>query len=118
MGLLGKLVYGAFQHEPLGLGDEIDLNVPLGPPPLRYYAAQGNCWRFFRSNAFDVSALGPFRVIDIKTYSALSYVASGGFSKPQLYPACLLPVLRLVERACDLFPSVFSTRMLVTLERT
>jgi hypothetical protein len=49
--------------------------------------------------------------------SAIAYAASGGFSKPQLYPTAALPVIRKFEKALDLFPALFATRLLVILEK-
>jgi hypothetical protein len=49
--------------------------------------------------------------------SAISYVASGGYSKPQLYPTSMLPLLKRLEKVLDLFPVLFATRLLVVLEK-
>ncbi len=117
MGALGRLVYGAFHHEPLGLRKEIDWTVPEDKPPLRYYAAQGNAWRMFFHRAMPSHTATPLTLRDVRTYSALSYVASGGFSKPQLYPRALLPFMRGIEHLLDSAPRLFATRLLVVLER-
>ena len=49
MGLLGRIVYGLFHHEPLGLGEKIQWSAPAGfsPDDMTYYAAQGNAQRVF-----------------------------------------------------------------------
>jgi hypothetical protein len=52
-----------------------------------------------------------------KRLSALSYVASGGYSKPQLYPDRIYPFLRAIEPTLERFPMLFSTRALVVLEK-
>ena len=51
MGILGRIVYGLFHHEPLGLRDEIRWWAPAGfsPSEMTYYAAQGNAHRIFFS---------------------------------------------------------------------
>jgi hypothetical protein len=81
MGLIGRFVFGHFHHEPLGLEDEIQWNAPdgfSGREP-RYYAAQGNASRVFGSAAFK-DELRMCRIADIKCFSGLAYVASGGGS--------------------------------------
>ena len=54
MGMLGRLVYGLFHHEPLALDAEIRWNPPEGfvPDEMNYYAAQGNAERVFFSELF------------------------------------------------------------------
>src|SRR5439155_1618562 len=49
MGLLGRMVYGLFHHEPLGLMDDLPWWAPAGfsPDEMTYYAAQGNAHRVF-----------------------------------------------------------------------
>lgn len=119
MGLLGRLIYGLFHHEPLGFGDKITWDHPEGQlPALDYYAAQGNCWRMFKTQADPLPKHLPFTVSGVRTMSAISYAASGGFSKPQLYPTfCYRPITKL-EKVLDLVPSVFATRMIVVLTKS
>jgi len=119
MGMLGRWVYGCFHPEPLGLADEIEWDVPeemfLEKGGGGYYAAQGNAHRIFvKSEGAD--RIAPFRVAAVERIAAVSYVASGGFSGPQLYPRCFLPLMRFLDRLAGILPSVFSTRLLVVLE--
>jgi len=118
MGLLGRIVYGCFHHEPLGLTKQIQWSPPLGEKPtLKYYAAQGNCWRMLHQLSFRNHILSSFDIIDTKFFSAWTYIVSGGFSKPQLLPTCTYPALRLLEKVTDKLPLIFATRMLVSLQR-
>ena len=118
MGLAGRFVYGLFHHEPLGLRQSIQWEPPQGETiGLNYYAAQGNCWRIFRQKSDPITKYPAFALKDTILMSALSYVASGGFSKPQLYPTALYPFIVRIERVLDIIPSVFATRMLVILEK-
>jgi SAM-dependent methyltransferase len=117
MGLLGRVVFGAFHHEPLGLSDEIQWEVPGGLIRERsgYYAAQGNASRVFGSNTFR-EQLRSWRVAEVTHFSALAYLGTGGFRGPQLYPMAALPMLNRVDSFLSRFPSLAS-RMLVVLEK-
>jgi SAM-dependent methyltransferase len=117
MGLIGRFVFGHFHHEPLGLNDEIEFNAPDGFSGLEptYYAAQGNASRVFGSEAFK-DKLHPWRITEIKYFSGLAYVASGGFRGPQLYPEKFWPFANRIDSALSRFPRLAS-RMLVVLER-
>ena len=119
MGLAGRLIYGCFHHEPLGFGQPIQWEPPDdNKPSINYYAAQGNCWRMFFRQSDPISAYPFFDITLVTTKSALSYVASGGFSKPQLYPAALHPLVTQIDRILDLLPRLFATRLLITLTKT
>lgn len=116
--VLGKVVYGLFHHEPLGLKERIHWTSPSGwdARDVDYYAAQGNAWRvFIRGEVGELPAA--IKVVNVRRYSAISYVLSGGYSKPQLYPARLLGVMRKIDSLCDCLPGIFSTRMLVVLQK-
>jgi SAM-dependent methyltransferase len=116
MGLIGRIVFGHFHHEPLGLEDEIEFNAPegfSGTEPA-YYAAQGNASRVFGTEDFK-SELGAWRIAEVKHFSGLAYVASGGFRGPQLYPMRLLPLFDVVDSALSRFP-MLASRMIVVLE--
>jgi len=80
-----------------------------------YYAAVANASRVFGSGDFDDKFRG-WRVLEIKYFSALAYVASGGFRGPQLYPAALLPCLNWMDSLLSTVPKLAS-RMLVVLEK-
>lgn len=117
MSLLGLVVYGLCHHEPLGLRDRIDWSAPADfcPENPDYYAAAGNAWRAFcRSPGADLTG---WRRVETKRSAALSYVATGGFRAPQLYPAALLPLLQRMDAVLDFLPALFATRVLVTLEK-
>lgn len=116
--LLGLLVYGALHHEPLGLRAPItwDPRTTWKPDEHSYYAAQGNAYRvFFGSERHHIT--DAWEVVSRARLSALSYVLSGGYSRPQMYPSSLYPVMRLVDRVLDGAPLVFATRLMVVLQR-
>ena len=118
MSLLGRLVYGVFHHEPLGLKEAITWDAPAGFESENhgYYAAQGNAYRIFvrgeRPGPFD-----GWKVARVSRHPDLSYVASGGFAGPQLYPRMLHPLMKAIDLLARPLPWFFSTRLLVVLEK-
>jgi hypothetical protein len=118
MGLLGRFVYGVFHQEPLGLRWSINWLAPDGFDPERadYYAAQGNAFRVFVRNEFKED-MKSWKISKLQELPDLAYVASGGFSKPQLHPVALLRAVRGIERLLAPWPRLFATRLLAVLER-
>jgi len=118
MGILGRIVYGLFHHEPLALKDEIRWRAPaeFSPDEMTYYAAQGNAHRIFFYGE-GASELADWRIVRRSRYAGIPYVASGGFRGPQLFPDRLLPAMRVIDRVASRIPALFATRLLVTLER-
>lgn len=119
MGLLGLLVYGLFHHEPLGIHNNISWCRSRDDSlrPNRYYAAQANAHRIFYKKEFAEFLLG-WRVVKLQRFAAISYVASGGFRRPQLYPIALYPLMKLLDQGLSWLPFLFATRMLIVLEKT
>jgi SAM-dependent methyltransferase len=119
MGLLPRVVYRLFHHEPLGFGEDIHWNPPntmdLGNAP--YFASQARAWRiFYRGEG--TSHLDGWRVRECVAWSDFAYLASGGFSKPAMYPAICLPWIETLDRLFTrIHPSTFAGRMLVVLEK-
>ncbi|HSK88522.1 MAG TPA: class I SAM-dependent methyltransferase [Anaerolineales bacterium] len=118
MSALGLFIYGVPHDEPIAIMKEIQWSAPEGWSPERidYYAAQGNATRIFGGSRFRPKLLD-WRKIETIRLSAIAYAASGGFSKPQLYPTSMLPLIKKLEKALDLFPALFATRLLVILEK-
>jgi len=115
--LLGRLVYGPFHPEPLALKEPLTWSAPEGwsPDDLDYYAAQGNAHRVFLRGEFTYPG---WEKLQAKRYAEVSYVASGGYSKPQMYPDFLFPLVKRIDKVLDLFPMLFGTRLLVVLKKT
>jgi SAM-dependent methyltransferase len=115
---LGLLVYGMLHEEPIAFMKAIDWDAPEGwsPDQIDYYAAQGNASRIFLGKRFHQQLINWKNVKTIRL-SAIAYAASGGFSKPQLYPTSALPLIRKLEKVLDLFPTLFATRLLVILQK-
>lgn len=116
--LLGVVVYGLLHKEPIAWRQEVVWYAPPGwdAHQVDYYAAQGNATRVFFSR-LTPSLLRDWNIVTRKRFAALSYVASGGYSGPQLYPDSLYPLLRTLDSWLDKLPPVFATRILVVLEK-
>ena len=117
--LLGRVVYGLLHREPLGLSKPIQWQAPTGwkPTDVDYYAAQGNASRIFLDREIGIEDQG-WSLVRVKRLSSVSYVASGGYSQPQLYPTRALPAMRRLDALLDGLPWAFATRLLVVVEKT
>lgn len=118
MSAIGLVVYGLLHEEPIAITQAIEWFAPEGwtPDKTDYYAAQGNATRIFVKKAY-LPKLTAWRKVKTIRLSAIAYVASGGYSSPQLYPTSMYPVLKKLEMLLDRFPDVFATRLLVILEK-
>lgn len=120
-GLLGAMVHAWFHPEPTGWGsdiqwlptEEIDLKNPA------YYAATANAYRVFvrRSPQWLLQGRDSWKTLETRRICSFRYVASGGYSGPQLYPDFMYPFLTRLDSVLSRFPAVFSTRLLVVLEK-
>lgn len=118
MGFLGRLIYGWFHHEPLGLDRPFAWEAPAGfdPETTPYFAAQGSATRFFL-NRERTDYESDWSVVEVRRLAALSYAAAGGFTRLRFYPVAALPAMRLLDRLLDRVPGLSATRLLVVLER-
>ncbi|MEY2409467.1 MAG: hypothetical protein QOF48_2137 [Verrucomicrobiota bacterium] len=113
MSVSSLAVYGWFHHEPIGLRQEIE-TAAQAPANRDYYAAQGNATRLF----FGRESLGwppGWRLFHAEAVSSFSYLLSGGFSKPSLYPRRWLSGLQKVDASLSRWPRLFGARCLVGL---
>jgi SAM-dependent methyltransferase len=110
--LMGRLVFGLFHHEPIGMNAPIHRAESL-PRPRAYYAAQGNATRLF----FRESEIPGWTKSHSQIIGAFAYFLSGGFSKPALYPAAFLPLLLKLDSALrTAAPGIFGARCLIVLQ--
>lgn len=116
--LLGRLVYGVLHHEPIALSEPLHFDAPPGfdPGAHDYYAAQGNATRIFWGGE-SMEQFKSWNLVARERYAALSYVLSGGYSKPQVYPTKLYEFMKVIDHVCELVPSIFATRTLIVLEK-
>ncbi len=115
---LGMLIYGLLHVEPIGHAKNISWFAPEGwqRHEMDYYAAQGNATQIFVQQKF-MDQLSDWKIIDTKRIAALAYAASGGYSGPQLYPAGAYPLIKSLETFLQHFPILFTTRLLIVLEK-
>jgi hypothetical protein len=104
--------------EPVGRPKDIVWVAPEGwsPDDMDYYAAQGNATWIFTRDHYS-SELNQWNVLETKRIAALAYAASGGYSGPQLYPTAAYPLIKSFEKLLQLFPALFTTRLMVVLEK-
>jgi SAM-dependent methyltransferase len=115
---LGFIVYGLLHHEPIKLFSKITWKAPLtiDPSILNYYAAQGNASRVFRSKKY-LQHFKQWKIVDKKRVASISYIMTGGYSKPQMLPEKCFPVLNRLDKYLSFLPNLFSTRFLIVLEK-
>ncbi len=106
--------YGILHHEPVAWRQKIDLRPELARP-RRISAAPGPAPRLFLG-AGD-GPPGGWSVLKAERFAAFAYLLSGGFSRPALYPARCLGLLRGLDRALTGAAGLFGARCLVTLRR-
>ena len=107
------LVYGLFHHEPVAWNAPINYS-DNAPSEDRYYAAQGNATRlFFRLKP--ATWLKGWKVFHKSPVVSFSYVLSGGYSRPAMYPEMALPFIQKIDAFLSYMPSVFGARCLIGL---
>ena len=116
--LAGRIVYGPLHHEPIGDDRAIISTAPASfdPQQHHYYAAQGNTTRMFWKGE-SPDAIEGWEVVARERLGAWAYALTGGYSKPQLYPASLYPLMTGVDRLAELVPYLTALRALVVLRR-
>ncbi len=118
MGWMGRIIYGLFHREPLGLNEPIAWEPPAGlkAADFPYFAAQSRAWEMFRPSQLPPQ-LANWKNEEVLFWSSLDYIASGGFRGPQLYPLAMWPMVRGLDRVLSRFPWLFASRMLVVLSK-
>ena len=104
-------VYGLLHHEPVARRAPISFAETL-PRPRDYYAAQGNATRLFFQRENPDWPRG-WSIFHAEAFASFSYLLSGGFSKPALYPAAWLARLGWCDRQLSRWPRWFGARCLV-----
>jgi SAM-dependent methyltransferase len=110
---LSMMVYGLLHHEPVAWKASINYSDDL-PSEDCYYAAQGNATRlFFRLET--EKWLKGWKVFHKRPIVSFSYLLSGGYSKPAMYPEAALPIMQRIDSMLSHLPLFFAARCLVGL---
>ena len=119
MSALGLVSYGLLHHEPISLSTEITVYAKNEKEVEEsgYYAAQGNAYRIFQKQKKYGELLSKWDVINYKKYSAISYLLSGGYSKPQLYPTSVYGFMKVIDSVCNILPILYATRLLAVIKK-
>jgi SAM-dependent methyltransferase len=117
MSVLGFLIFGLFHHEPIGFGKKIKWNNFTSTYVPKYYAAQGNAFRLFVKNTHFNLYNDKWRIHKIERKAVISYVLSGGYRGKQLYPEKWYSFMKKADKIFDFFPAIFSTRLLIVLDK-
>lgn len=118
MSPVGRFVYGAFHHEPLGF------SVRFKPSKaeleqmedLPYFAAQSSAHRLLRNREIP-ELLRMWQIVEIQEIVSFAYLASGGFRGRQLYPDKMLPIIKRLDALLSRWSAFFAARILVVLEK-
>ncbi len=116
LSVLGYAVFGWLHPEGVKRRHHITWESPNGAAlhNPEYYTSQGNATSIFLGSEFK-DRLSEWTSIRVTRLSALAYLGTGGYTRPQLAPDPVMPMIQGLERFFDLFPAVFATRMLVVL---
>lgn len=118
LSMTGLIVYGLLHHEPLAVFKGISWLAPeqFEPWTATYHAAQSNAEKVFFGKRYR-SKLAAWDFVTRKKYAAFTYILSGGYSKPQLFPSRWYKQLKKIEKYMDGLPFLFGTRALIVLQK-
>ena len=114
----GRVVYGLFHHEPIGMRLPLTWRAPAGfkPGDADYFAAQGSATRIFWRRE-DPARLAGWEILEVTPLPSFEYFATGGFSGPQLGGPRVFKLWRGLDRALKAWPRLFAARLLVVLRK-
>jgi SAM-dependent methyltransferase len=117
--LTGRVIYGLFHHEPVGMGLRVTWDAPSGfkADDADYFAAQGAATRLFWRKE-EPSRLEGWDASEVTALPSFEYFATGGFSGPQLGGPGLFRFWRWLDRVLSRWPNLFAARLLVVLKRS
>jgi SAM-dependent methyltransferase len=114
----GRLIYGLFHHEPIGMGLPFTWHAPaeFNADDSDYFAAQGSATRvFWRRESPD--SISRWATVEVSPLPSFEYFATGGFSGPQIGGPTVFRLWRGLDRALARWPNLFAARLLVVLKR-
>ena len=106
-------IYGLLHNEAVAWSETINF-LEQQPDHNHYYAAQGNATRLFFKKE-QAKWLEDWNIFHRQPIVSFSYIFSGGYSKPALYPEYILPVLQKIDTLLSRWPSLFASRCLIGL---
>lgn len=118
MGIIPRIIYKLFHHEPNGFNIKIEWNkIPKKKPKRNsYFAAQSITWRAFFNRELDLRS--NYKVKKIQCFSDFAYLGSGGFSYKSFYPLSFFYFFKIIDKLLTKISSrLFAARMLVVLEK-
>lgn len=116
--LSGRIVYGLFHHEPLGLSRAITWEAPesFNPDKMDYFAAQGSASRVFwwKENPEWIKC---WETEKVQPIAAFAYFITGGFSKKQIGGIGFYSFLHKCDSFLSYLPSIFAARLFIILRK-
>ena len=118
MGLIPRLIYKLFHHEPNGF--ELDIQwetIPNSVPNKNdYFAAQSIPWRAFIKKEINLD--NKFYIKKVECFSDFTFLCSGGFSYNSYYPVKFFKFMKFIDYILTKISyKIFSARMMVILEK-
>lgn len=117
MGLLPRLIYKMFHHEPNGFDFKINWSEDSNQIQKKsYFAAQALTWRAFVKKELNYNKY--FKIKKIEYFSDFAYLGSGGFTFNAMYPESFYPIIKKFDTLLNVLSrNFFAARMLIVLEK-
>ncbi len=118
MGLIPRVIYKLFHHEPNGFDIKIKWeSIPNSiPSKSEYFAAQSIPWRAFVKKELNLDK--KFEIQKVKCFSDFAFLCSGGFSYKSFYPLKLFGLINIIDNFLTKISfKIFSARMIVILKK-
>jgi SAM-dependent methyltransferase len=119
MGILPRIIYKLFHHEPNGFNFNIDWDkTPKNRNIIKkYFAAQSLPWRAFVLKEMKVK--NNFEVVSLRTFSDFAFLLSGGNSYSfSFYSSRFYPFVKNIDKFLTFLSKFFfSARMLIVLKK-
>jgi hypothetical protein len=119
MGILPRIIYKLFHHEPNGFNFNINWDkIPKNRNKIKnYFAAQSLPWRAFVLKEMNVK--NNFEVVLLRTFSDFAFLMSGGNSHSfSFYSSRFYPFVKNIDKILTFISKFFfSARMLIVLKK-
>jgi hypothetical protein len=118
MGILPRIIYKLFHHEPNGFDQKIkwDIVPDTAPNKNTYFAAQSIPWRAFIKKEINLGS--DFEIRKVECFSDFAFLCSGGFSYKSFYPLKIHKFIKMIDIILTKISfRLFSARMLIVLEK-